>query len=173
MKYLVGIFTLFLTACTGFQIQTPTLTKTVVVVSSTPQIVEVTRIIKVEETVIVTATPIPLLAQDCLNTAVTQLDLNGCAILERELAKSELEKTIAQIKITPEEKRVFDQLQEKWQTQVEEDCNLLYGQILTDENGNLHYKWGSMAPMQIAFCEAGKYKQRIEDLKFAYLKPNG
>ena len=173
MKYLVGIFALFLTACVGSQIQLSTATSSIIPVSSTPRIIEVTHIVKVEQTVIVTATPIPLLAQECLNAAVTQLDLNGCAILERELAKAELEKIIAQIKFTPEEKLMFDQLQEKWQMQVEADCDFLYGQILTDDNGNLHYKGGSMAPMQRAFCEAGKYKERIEDLKLAFLTPNG
>jgi len=173
MKYWVGVFALFLAACVGSRTQLPTATETIILVSLTLQIVEVTRIIKVEQTVVVTATPIPLLAQECLNSAVTQLDLSGCAILERELAKTELEKTIAQIKFTPEEKSLFEQLQEKWQIQVEADCDFLYGQILTDDNGNLRYKGGSMAPMQRAFCEAGKYKQRIEDLKLAYLTPNG
>jgi uncharacterized protein YecT (DUF1311 family) len=173
MKFWVVILVLSLTACGISQTQLPLATETTISVSPTPQIIEVTRVIKVEQTVVVTTTPIPLLAQECLNSAVTQLDLNGCAISERELAKTELEKTIAQIKFTSEEKRLFEQLQEKWQIQVEADCDFLYGQILTDDKGNLRYKGGSMAPMQRAFCEAGKYKQRIEDLKFAYLTPNG
>jgi uncharacterized protein YecT (DUF1311 family) len=52
---------------------------------------------------------------------------------------------------------------------VEKDCEFFYGQIYTDEDGNLHYEWGSMAPMQRGFCEAERYKQRIQELKFAYL----
>jgi uncharacterized protein YecT (DUF1311 family) len=91
--------------------------------------------------------------------------------LERDLAKAELEKTVAQIKFTLEEKQEFDQLQEEWQKQIEADCKFLYGQIYTDSNGNLHYKGGSMASMQIGFCEASMYKQRIKNLKFAYLTP--
>ena len=173
MKYLVGIFTLFLTACNWSQIRVVTATETAIPVSPKTQIIEVTRIVKVEQTVIVTVTPEPLLAQEqeCLNNAMSQRDLNGCAALERDLAKAELEKTIAQIKFTLEEKQEFDQLQEEWQKQIEADCKFLFGQIYTDSNGNLHYKGGSMAPMQIGFCEASMYKQRIENLKFAYITP--
>ena len=123
MKYWVVFFTLLLTACGISQIQFSTATETAISASPTPQIIEVTRIIKIEQTAIVTATPIPLLAQDCINSAVSQLDLNGCAILERELAKTELEKTIAQIRFTPEEKSEFDELQERWRLQAEEDCD--------------------------------------------------
>jgi uncharacterized protein YecT (DUF1311 family) len=171
MKYLVGIFTLFLTACNWSQIQVATATETAIPISPTAQIIEVTRIVKVEQTVIVTETPEPLLAQECLNDAMTQLDLNGCAALERDLTKAELEKTIAKIKFTLEEKQEFDQLQEEWQKQIEADCKFFYGQIYTDSNGNLHYKGGSMAPMQIGFCQASMYKERIKYLRFAYLTP--
>jgi hypothetical protein len=84
-----------------------------------------------------------------------------------------LEKIISRIKFSPDEKQVFDPLQVEWEKQVEKDCELFYGWILSDENGNLHYKWGGMAPVQRGFCEAERYKQRIEELEFAYLKPNG
>jgi multidrug efflux pump subunit AcrA (membrane-fusion protein) len=72
MKFWVVILVLFLTACGISQTQLPLATETTISVSPTPQIIEVTRVIKVEQTVVVTATPIPLLAQECLNNAMTQ-----------------------------------------------------------------------------------------------------
>lgn len=169
MKYWVVILILSLAACNTPQ--TPLSTGIPVLLTSTPQVIEVTRIVKVQQTVIVTATPKPLLAQECLNEARTQFDLNNCANLERELAEGELEKIISQIDFSQEEKQAFGQLQAEWQKQVEKDCEFFYGQIYSDENGNFHYKWGSMAPMQRGFCEAERYKQRIEELRFAYLNP--
>jgi uncharacterized protein YecT (DUF1311 family) len=143
MKYWVVVFVLFLAGCVGSQTPLSIATENIIPISPTQQIVEVTRIVKIEQTVVVTATPEPLLAQECFNTAVTQLELNGCAALERELAKEELDKTISQIKFSPEEKQLFDQLQEEWQKQVEKDCEFFYGQIYTDSNGKFHYKWDS------------------------------
>jgi uncharacterized protein YecT (DUF1311 family) len=171
MKYWVVIFILSLVACGVPQTQLPLSTESPIPVSPTPQIIEVTRVFRVEQRVVVTATPEPPLAQECLSSAQTQMDLNNCANLERELAKEELEKIISQIEFSAEEKQAFDQLQMKWRTQVEKDCEFFYGQIYTDENGNFHYKWGSMAPMQRGFCEAERYKQRTKELKFAYLNP--
>ena len=173
MKYWVVSLVLTLIACSVPPTPFPLSTEPPILSTSTPQNIEVTRIVKIKQTVVVTATPEPPLAQECLNKAWTQLDLNNCANLERELAKEELEKIISHIKFSPEEKQAFDQLQMDWEKQVEKDCEFFYGQILTDENGNLRYKWGSMAPMQRGFCEAERYKQRIEELKFAYLKPKG
>jgi uncharacterized protein YecT (DUF1311 family) len=171
MKYWVLIFVLTLVACSPLKNQLPLSTATSI--PPTPQVIQVTHIVTIKQTVVVTVTPKPPLAQECLNKAVTQGDLNNCANLERELAKNELDKIISRIKFSPEEKEVFDQLQLEWEKQVEKDCGLFYGWLLTDGNGNLHYKWGSMAPMQRGFCEAERYKQRIKELEFAYLKPNG
>lgn len=173
MKYWVVILVLSIAACATPPTPLPVSTATSIPPTFTPQIIEVTRVVKIEEIIVVTATPRPPLAQECLSDAMTQADLNNCANLERELAREELEKIISQIEFSPEEKQAFGQLQLEWQKQVEKDCEFFYGQILTDENGNLHYKWGSMAPTHRGFCEAERYKQRIEELKSVYLTPDG
>jgi len=170
MKRWIIVLILSLVACSTPPTQLPLSTETPIP-SPTPQIIEVTRVVKVEQTVVVTATPEPLLAQECVDTAHNQLELNSCAILEREFAKEELEKTISRIEFSQEDKQTFDKLQVEWQKQVEKECEFFYGQLYADDNGNFYYKWGSMAPMQWAFCEAERYKQRIEELKFAYLSP--
>ena len=170
MKYWVIVIVLLLVACSAPPAPLPVSTETPIS-SPTPAIIEITRVVKIEQTVVVTATPEPLLAQECFNNAVTQGDLNNCAISERELAKGQLEKTISRIEFSERDKQTFDKLQVQWQEQVEKDCEFFYGQLYTDNNGGFHYKWGSMAPMQWAFCEAEGYKQRDEELKFAYLNP--
>ena len=86
LKYWISIFALFVTACGVTQTQLPvirSITVTSTPPTATPQIVEVTRIVKVEQTVVVTVTPVPLLAQKCFDKAITQFDLNGCAAEER------------------------------------------------------------------------------------------
>ena len=171
MQKWVVILVLSLVACSAPQTQLPLSTEALAPLTSTPQIIEVTRLVEIKQTVVITATPKPPLAQKCLNEARTQMDLNNCANLERELAKEELQKIISQIDFSREEKQAFDQLQVEWQKQVEKECEFFYGQLHADENGNLHYKWGSMAPMQRGFCEAERHKQRIQELKFAYLSP--
>ncbi len=173
MKFWFVPLALSLTACGISQTQLPLATETTIPVSPTPRIVEVTRVVKVEQTVVVTATPTPLLAQECFDKAATQLDLNGCAALERDLADVELERIISQIKFSSEEKPTFNLLQEEWRKQIESDCEFFYGQIYTDSNGNYHYQWGSMAPLQQSMCTASRIKQRIKELTIVYLTPNG
>jgi uncharacterized protein YecT (DUF1311 family) len=137
--------------------------------TSTLQIIEVTRIVRIEQTIVVTATRMPAFAQDCLNNAITQIELTSCAALEAQLAKAEMERIISQIKYSSEEeKQEFNQLQSEWELQIVKDCEFLFAQIITDDKGNLFYKGGSMAPMQRNFCIAEQYKRRTEDLKFAY-----
>ncbi len=172
MKYWVAIWVLFLTSCFGMKTQVPVFTETVVPVSQTPQIVQVTRIITIEQTVAVTATPMPALAQNCFNTAMTQREINGCAALERELADAELEKTISQIEFSLDKKQAFDKLQAEWRQQIENDCEFFYGQLVDDGNGHFYYRGGSMSPMRISLCVASRIKQRIDELKLVYLTPD-
>ena len=167
-KYWVFICALLVASCATSQAQTQEslvtgtpILPTSIPPSPTPDYIIVMRV--------VTPTSIPALAQDCFDTALKQREIDDCAILERELAKAELEKIISKIKFTAEEKQEFDELQLEWDTLIQKDCEFLYGQIVTDENGNLFYKRGSMAPMLWALCVAEQYKRRIEDLKYAYL----
>lgn len=166
MKFWVVILIVFLAACSAPPTPLPVSTETPVPPTSTARYVVITRVVK--RAVVVTATPQPLLAQDCINTAMTQSELTGCGALEWELAKEKLDRLISRIEFSPEDKEIFDQLQAEWQKQVEQNCEFFYGQFIADENGNLYYKGGSMAPMQRNFCMAEQYKRRIEDLKFAY-----
>lgn len=170
LKYWVFVGTLFISACGTTQTQIPVVpsvtvsaTETPILPTSTPDYI----------VVIMTATPgppKPFLAQECFTTAITQMDLNSCAVQEFELSKTELEKTVSEIKFSPEENQKFDQLQKEWQILIEKDCEFLYGQLYTADNGALLYKRGSMAPMLRGLCLAERYKQRTEDLKFAYFE---
>ena len=169
MKYWVVILGLFLAACSAPPTPVPISTDTPIPPTSTARYVVITLLTK--QTVVVTTTPAPLLAQECVNNAMTQMELTGCGALEWQIAEEKLNETIARIEFSPADKRNFDQLQAEWQKQVENDCEFFYGQLSTDENGNLYYKGGSMAPMQRNFCLAEQYKRRIEDLTIAYLNP--
>jgi uncharacterized protein YecT (DUF1311 family) len=161
MKYLVVVIALLLIACGTTQAQLPLGTETPIPLTSTPQVIEVTRIVKVEQTVVVTAAPEPLLAQECFDKAITQSDLNNCAAQERFNAQTELENLISQIRFSSEEKLTFNNLQKEWLSQVESDCNFFYEQS------------GSMGPMQRSMCIASRIRQRIKELKIVYLPPDG
>ena len=161
MRYWAALFILFLVSCSRTETQLPIATEPVVLVSSTPQIIQVTRIVPVEQTVVVTATPVPLLAQECFNQAITQSDLNNCAAEERFSAQAKLEDTISKIKLSPDEKKQFDKFQKEWEALIESNCTFYYD------------KWGSMRPMQQSMCIASRIKERINELKTVYLTPNG
>jgi len=169
MKYWIVVFALSLISCSVAQTQLSTSTETPIPSTSTPQVVEVTRVINVIRTVVVTTTPEPLLAHECFNTAQSQRDLNNCANLEAELAKTELESIISEIQFPPETKTAFDKLQVEWEELSIEECRFFYGQIIEDDDGSIRYAGGSMSPMQIGFCIADKYKKRTQELKYAYL----
>lgn len=160
MKYWVVALVMLLVACRASPTQLPLSTETQIL-SPTPQIVQVTRLVKIEQTVVVTATPEPLLAQECFNSAVTQGDLNNCAAEERFSAQEQLENTISRIKLSSEEKQEFDKYQAEWADLIERNCMFYYD------------KWGSMRPMQQSMCIALRIKERIKELKGIYLTPDG
>ena len=161
MKFWVVGLVLPLLACNTSQVIQPLVTETSVPASPTVHLIEVTRVIMVEQTVIVTPTPAPLLAQKCFDMAVTQLDLSGCAAEERFLAQAELEDILSRIELPPEEKEELDQLQQEWEILVERNCMFYYD------------KWGSMRPMQQSMCIALRIKERTQELKLVYLTPDG
>jgi uncharacterized protein YecT (DUF1311 family) len=160
MKYGVVALVLLLVGCSASSTQLP-LTRETPIPSSTPQIIEVTRLVRIEQTVIVTATAEPLLAQECFNNAVTQNDLNNCAVEERFSAQEQLENTISRIKLPSIEKQEFDKYQTEWADLIERNCIFYYD------------KWGSMRPMQQSMCIALRIKERIKELKRIYLTPDG
>lgn len=172
MKYWVAIFVLLLASCSEASTQHPPATATVVLASPTPQIIQVTRVVTIEQTVAVTETPVPSPAQDCFNKAMTQHEINDCAGLELEMADTELTRIISLIEFSPEDRKAFDELQGTWRQQIEKDCEFFYGQVIDDGNGHFYYKGGSMAPMKRSLCVASRVNQRIEELKLAYLTPD-
>lgn len=155
------IFIILLAACSSAQTSLSLATETSVPDTPTPQIVEVTRVVIVEQTVVVTDTPEPLLAQQCFDNAATQLDLSGCAAEERFAAQTKLEQIISQIQLDPEEKEKFDQFQMDWEALIEQNCMFYYD------------KWGSMRPMNQSMCIASRIKERIKELEIVYLTPDG
>ena len=165
LKYLVFVFALCINACGTTQTQLPLVTETSIPLTSTAQIIEVTRVVEVEQTVVVTATFEPFLAQECFNNAMTQLELNGCAAEERFSAQEDLENTILLVKekfnFSPEDEQAFDALQKEWEDLVERNCDFYYE------------KWGSMGPMQRSMCIALRIKERIKELEIVYLTPDG
>lgn len=160
MKCWIVVLILSLVACNTPPTQLPLSTETPIP-SPTPQIIEVTRVIQVEQTVVVTPTPEPLLAQQCFNNAMTQYDLNNCAAEERFSAQAKLDYTISRIKLSAEEKQEFDKLQKEWENLIERNCIFYYD------------KWGSMRPMQQSMCITFRIKERIKELEVVYLTPDG
>jgi uncharacterized protein YecT (DUF1311 family) len=156
LKYWGLIYLLLLVACGAMSTPTPVNTETPIPPTSTPKIVQVTQIVKVEQTVVVTVTAEPLLAQDCFNQAITQFDLNNCAAEERADAQAKLEETISKINLSPDEKKQFDKFQKEWESLIEQNCMFYYD------------KWGSMRPMQQSMCIASRIKDRIKELILVY-----
>lgn len=111
MKVWIACFALLLAACVGVQTPLPVITETQLPPTSTatpPPPIVITHIIRIAPTIVVTATPEPLLAQECFNAAGSQRDLNYCSSLEVQLAKEELERVISQINFSPDMKSTFD-----------------------------------------------------------------
>ena len=150
-----------LVACSTPQTQMPSNTETPIPPTSTARYIVITHVIKVEQTVVVTTTPEPLLAQECFNNAITQGDLNNCAAEERFSAQEKLENTISRIKFSLEAKKEFDKFQKEWEDLIERNCMFYYD------------KWGSMRPMQQSMCIALRIKERIKELEIVYLTPDG
>jgi uncharacterized protein YecT (DUF1311 family) len=177
--FFCGIISAGLAACAANSVPAPSQISTVEVtrivqVSSTPQTVEVTREVTREvwilQTVEVTPTTLPLLVKDCFDNAMTQGEMNDCSNQEYELALKELDQTIAQIKIPEKDMQDLKQTQATWQNQMEHECDLFTGRVITDENGNiLRYVGGSMAPMERGFCRANRTKARINELKTYFI----
>ena len=173
-----GIFS----ACNGYSVPIQPQILTVEVtrieqIISTPQTIrvtqEVTREVRIDRTVEVTSTPEPLLAKDCFDSAMTQAAMNGCAGSEYQLALKDLDKIVAQIKISEKDLQELKQIQVIWQKQMEHECDFFTSRTITDENGNLHYLSGSMAPMNRGFCMANRTKERIRELQLYFLdSPN-
>lgn len=136
--------------------------------------IEVTRNVEVTRSVPVIPAPAPLLAEKCHQTAMTTAEINACALLEYELSIAEMDKYVAQIKtkMTSEEQNLFNDLQEGWLAQMERDCEFFFGRIGKMDDGTLYYEWGSMAPMRVASCEAGRTKDRTLELRQVYLCSN-
>ena len=161
MRYWGFIVAFLLASCAAQLTPLPLSTETPIPNTSTPQIIEVTRVIKIEQTIVVTVTPEPLLAQECFNNAVTQSDLNSCAAEERFTAQDQLDEIISRIRLSSEDKQEFDKLQKEWDNVIVQNCMFYYE------------KWRSMRPMQQSMCIAQRIKEHIQELEITYLTPDG
>jgi uncharacterized protein YecT (DUF1311 family) len=152
----------------------------------------VTRIIQVTTTPIptYTSTPAPTLDQmdkgataiakeigtpivvsdDCYETALTQLEINSCAIGRR----TELEKQMSELLknlderyrlYSQEELEKFQNFQTEWEGLSKRECEFHSGMILVEENGSLHYKGGSMAVGSYNECMVEKYQARLREFQ--------
>ena len=183
------LFALVLFLLTACAVETPMTEPTIMAVSPTSitvipsvsptatttptpiiQYIEVTRLITVIPTEIYTPTPTRDTAQECFKQAMTQGDMNSCAALMRDLAEAELEATIERITyLSFEDKITLEQKVLNWKDLAWQDCEYLYGKLVTDSSGNLNYERGSSAPMQTNICIAKRIKQHIQELIYAYL----
>jgi hypothetical protein len=154
--------------------------------------VEVTRIVQITTTPIPTetTTPAPTLDQmdmgataiakeigtpivasdECYETALTQLELNSCAIGRREELETELAGLLKKIEeryqlYSQEELEKFQGFQAEWEDLSKRECEFQSGMILVEENGSLHYKGGSMAVNSYNECMVEKYQARLREFQ--------
>ena len=102
---------------------------------------------------------------------MTQFEMNNCANSDRDQALSELDALVFRLPLEGQHRVDFDRIQATWLDQVRESCSFLYGRVITDDQGGLHYERGSMAPMLRAMCETEQIWNRIDELTWAYLTP--
>ncbi len=163
------MFTVLLTGCKV----TPT-QATIITVDVTR---EVTRIIEISTTPMVkTLTPektrSPL--STCFEKYYIQLEINSCIKITADETKQRLIDLILifekQISVTSSvDGKRFRQVQTEWADLVDEKCDYLYGQVITDPNtGSLRYRNGTMAPAMVFECEINEYEQQIQELLSIY-----
>ena len=102
---------------------------------------------------------------ECESSALTQLDLNLCAVKRYESEEKELDRFINTLDLTPEEKPEFDLLESKWEQFAQAECNFWYGRFITFPDGAQFYEHGSMSPMLIADCLMTKTRERRRELE--------
>jgi hypothetical protein len=161
-------------------------------ITPTAIMVEVTRIVQITTTPIPTetTTPAPTLDQmdmgatsiakeigtpivasdDCYETALTQLELNSCAIGRREELEKQLAGLLKNIEeryrlYSQEELEKFQGFQAEWEDLSKRECEFQSGMILVEENGSLHYKGGSMAVGSYNECLVEKYQARLRQFQ--------
>jgi uncharacterized protein YecT (DUF1311 family) len=182
LLFLTGLLVVLLTSCIGSEQSTET--------TPTAITVEVTRIIQITTTPLPTdtATPAPTLdltdtlatvlaeeigtpivaSDDCYETALTQLEMNSCAIGRRE----ELERQMAELLkalekhyqlYSQEELEKFQSFQSEWEDLSKRECEFHSGMILVEDNGSLYYEGGTMAIASYNECMVQKYQDRLRE----------
>jgi hypothetical protein len=161
-------------------------------ITPTAIMVEVTKIVQITTTPIPTetTTPAPTLDQmdmgataiakeigtpivasdDCYETALTQLELNSCAIGRREELEKQLTGLMKNIEerhrlYSQEELEKFQGFQAEWEDLSKRECEFQSGMILVEKNGSLHYKGGSMAVGSYNECMVEKYQARLREFQ--------
>lgn len=112
----------------------------------------------------------PIVANmECYMTAVTQGDLNNCAVTRRDEMEKQMEGLIIVIKegsypYDSEKKlQMFLQLQSEWEGFIKRECEFRSGYTLTGDSGILD--GGTMAPMNYNECLVQKYQDRLRELQ--------
>ena len=188
--FLTALFVVLLTSCSG---SSPSIEVTPTAIE-----VEVTRIVQITTTPVPssttapvpssTTTPSPVLdladtlatvmaeeigtpivaSKDCYDTALTQLEMNSCAVGRRE----ELEKQMAELLkaleeryrlYSQEELEKFQSFQAEWEDLSKRECEFQSGMIIVDNNGSLSYEGGSMSVASYNECMVEKYQARLRE----------
>jgi uncharacterized protein YecT (DUF1311 family) len=182
--FLTCLFGVLLTSC-GASSQSIEITPTAITI-------EVTRIVQVTTTPVPTYTPTPaptlelmdklatvtaeeigtpiVASDDCYETALTQLEMNSCAIGRREALEAEMAKLLKVLEeryrlYSQEELEKFQSFQAEWEDLAKRECEFHSGMILVEENGNLRYAGGSMAVNSYNECMVEKYQARLREFQ--------
>jgi uncharacterized protein YecT (DUF1311 family) len=108
-------------------------------------------------------TPSP--AAECYTRAITQLEMNACAVAEYEQAIAALDEAAAALTLAEADRALLEGIQQEWQAQVERDCSFFFGQTDTAADGTVIYRNGSMAPLLVLGCQIRRAEQRLEELR--------
>jgi len=114
-----------------------------------------------------TATSTNTRTPSCYDTAHSTIELSDCAWSIMEKTKVELDKLVKLVanEYSSTNREEFIQLELEWETHAKNECDLWWGRL--NEYGQ--YEHGTSAPMMVAICIDGKYKDRIIELQKLYI----
>jgi uncharacterized protein YecT (DUF1311 family) len=154
-----------LSGCIAIKTQNTVTPIIVTRIVSQQETLEVTRIIFIINTPVLT--PVETLS-DCYKTAVTSYEISQCAVVDRDQVKMRMEELVNNIadkfSDNPQKMEEFLQLQEEWETLVEKECRLWWASM--SKSGG--YEHGTSSPIMFVGCETNKYEKRIIELQILF-----
>lgn len=164
--YLIIILMLIgLSGCIAIGTQNTVTPIIVTRVVSQKETLEVTRIIFITNTPVLT--PVKTLS-DCYKTAVSSYEISQCAVVDRDRVKMRMEELVNKIanKFSDNTQKMeeFLQLQEEWEALAEKECRLWWASM-SNYGG---YEHGTSAPILFVSCETNKYEKRIIELQILF-----